>query len=123
MSDVDVLTRHFLQQRGMSAGSPDTCSCGWRTFPASGEENITERRARAFAAHQAQVLADARRGQPTAAKTMRDRCGFTSRDMGASWSDAFTYAVIFGWDAELIAFLRDAHDRFRTLPDYNSTKD
>lgn len=62
--------------------------------------------------------------------------GFTPRDMGADWPEAFTYAVVFGWDdpdpesdamAEMAArwdwdepmveFLRDAHRRFQALAD------
>lgn len=72
------------------------------------------------------------------AELMRNRCAFTSRDMGAEWADAFAYAVVLGWDDEddpdndgamrevaerhgwdpaLMAFLRDAHERFRALED------
>ncbi|WP_062516502.1 hypothetical protein [Demequina gelatinilytica] len=93
-------------------------------------------------------------GDETAAGVMANRCAFTSRDMGADWPEAFTYAIVmgwgndddecesgecevafedckdpahrgmaerevaakFGWDETLIAFLRDAHDRFKALP-------
>jgi len=70
---------------------------------------------------------------------MRNRCAFTSRDMAEDWPEAFTYAVVmgwdcddpdegdhdagsemaekFGWDAELVAFIRDAHLRFEELAD------
>ena len=65
----------------------------------------------------------------TGAGLMRNRCAFTSRDMTADWADAFTYAVVaglsdedavagaedFGWDDAVIAFLRQAHDRFKAL--------
>ncbi len=78
-----------------------------------------------------------RSGDETGAGLMRNRCAFTSRDMAADWPEAFTYAVIFGWgpdeddpedsgawdavaakhgwDPELVAFLRDAHERFTRL--------
>ena len=68
---------------------------------------------------------------------MRDLCAFTSRDMGETAVDAFTYAVVlgwgpddddtddldarpdiaerFGWDPALMAFLDDAHQRFAAL--------
>jgi len=73
----------------------------------------------------------------TGAGRLRNHCAFTSRDMGADWTEAFTYAVVFGWDAEdsdgedgamdemaarwgwdetLVEFLRDAHRRFQALP-------
>ena len=74
-------------------------------------------------------------GGETAAGIMHNRCVLTARDMGADWPEAFTYAVVagwddeggeddsamlevaarFGWDAELIAFIRDAHQRFGAL--------
>lgn len=80
------------------------------------------------------VVADVER---SGARLMRDRCAFTSRDMAADWPDAFTYAVVLGWsgeddededalpevaerhgwDAAMVAFLRDAHERFRRLSD------
>jgi hypothetical protein len=69
---------------------------------------------------------------------MERRCAFTSRDMSLDWPEAFTYAVVFGWDSDpadsdnpddgwsefverfgwdepLIEFLRDAHRRFAEL--------
>lgn len=71
------------------------------------------------------------------AERMRDRCAFTSRDMAADWPEAFTYAIVLGWDADtrdgededamdevaerygwdaaLVEFLRDAHRRFEAL--------
>lgn len=71
-----------------------------------------------------------RNGDETGAGIMRNRCAFTPRDMGADWPEAFTYAVVLGWDdamAEMAArwdwdeamveFLRDAHRRFQHLPD------
>lgn len=78
------------------------------------------------------------RGNESGAGLMRNRCAFTSRDMGADWPEAFTYAVVmgwdneedpsdvgawqelaakFGWDSELIGFLIDAHRRFEELSD------
>lgn len=78
-------------------------------------------------------------GGETGAGAMRNRCAFTCRDMGADWPDAFTYAIVYGWggdsdepndagawdqqaakwgwDAELVEFLRDAHSRFDRLAD------
>lgn len=84
-----------------------------------------------------------RKGDETGAGIVRNRCAFTSRDMGASWSDAFTYAVVFGWDDDevpadgamdeqaerwqwdpaLVGFLRDAHARFAALPDRSARED
>lgn len=73
-------------------------------------------------------------GGETGAGLMRNRCAFTPRDMAADWPEAFTYAIVMGWDealggvaeaqewdAELVAFLRDAHSRFVTLPDRKET--
>ena len=64
----------------------------------------------------------------TAAGALRNKCAFTSRDMGADWPEAFTYAVVMGWDdamsevaerhgwdAELVAFLRRTHRNFERL--------
>lgn len=78
-------------------------------------------------------------GGETGAGIMRNRCAFTTRDMGHDWPEAFTYAIVLGWDSsdlgdgadeamrnqaakwgwdeELVAFLRDAHERFKTLAD------
>lgn len=75
----------------------------------------------------------------TGAGLMRNRCAFTSRDMGADWPEAFTYAVVmgwdgdpdepgdegawsemaerYGWDEDLLTFLRDAHRWFKRIPD------
>lgn len=76
-----------------------------------------------------------RSGRESGAGLMRNRCAFTSRDMAADWPEAFTYAVVFGWgdddepgawdelaekwgwDKELLDFLRDAHKRFSALRD------
>ena len=60
MRDAAVLARHYWLSRGMTYGSADTCSCGARTLPVAGDEEVAERRARAFAAHQAEALAAAR---------------------------------------------------------------
>lgn len=78
----------------------------------------------------------------TGAAIMRNRCAFTSRDMAADWPEAFTYAVVFGWDAdddedgvmdtiasrfgwdaELVAFLRETHERFKALADKTSASE
>lgn len=78
-----------------------------------------------------------RSGGESGAGIMRNRCAFTPRDMGADWPEAFTYAVVSGWDdpdvheddamdemaarwdwdPALVEFLRDAHRRFLALPD------
>lgn len=82
---------------------------------------------------------NARFGHETGAGLMRNRCAFTSRDMAADWPEAFTYAVVlgwdnddpdphpddrgamdqvaakYGWDDDLVAFLRDTHQRFLAL--------
>lgn len=84
-------------------------------------------------------------GGETGAALMRNRCAFTTRDMSEDWASAFTYAIVFGWDSdepqdiaedpdfpggamreqadrwgwdhELISFLRDTHERFAALAD------
>ena len=61
LRDAAVLARHYWQSRGMAHGAPDRCSCGAETMPVYGDEDIVERRARAFAGHQAEALAEARR--------------------------------------------------------------
>lgn len=86
---------------------------------------------------------DTRYGNETGAGIMRNRCAHTPRDMGADWPEAFTYAIVLGWhdepddivdedgpdaalrsiaarfdwDDELVAFLLDAHLRFKQLAD------
>lgn len=60
LRDAAVLARHYRLSRGMTHGSPDGCSCGAKTLPVSGDGDITDRRARAFAGHQAEMLAAAR---------------------------------------------------------------
>ena len=61
MRDAAVLARHYVESRGMSYGTPDRCSCGVETMPVSGYEDIIERRARSFAGHQAEMLAEIRK--------------------------------------------------------------
>lgn len=81
-------------------------------------------------------------GEESGAGIMRNRCAFTSRDMGADWPEAFTYAIVtgwdpdpadlmdgeeggamddiaakFNWDTEMVAFLRETHERFKALSD------
>lgn len=58
--DAAILAAHYHQAWGMSYGSPDRCSCGAQTRPAPGDEDVTVRRAQAFAEHQAKMLAAAR---------------------------------------------------------------
>jgi hypothetical protein len=78
-------------------------------------------------------------GGETGAGIMRSRCAFTPRDMSADWPDAFTYAIVMGWDdsegesaitgiaekfewdAALIEFVRDAHERFKQLADRHNS--
>lgn len=73
-------------------------------------------------------------GGETGAGIMRNRCAFTSRDMALDWPEAFTYAIVlgwhddnpeddatadvaekFGWDADLVAFLRECHEKFKEI--------
>ena len=69
------------------------------------------------------------------ADRMRDNCAFTSRDQAADWASAFTYAIVFGWggdeplvedcwqeiadrfgwDQELIDWLKRTHAEFEKL--------
>lgn len=75
-------------------------------------------------------------GGETGAGLMVNRCAFTAKDMGEEFDSAFTYAIVygwgpdepgdadcwpemaerFGWDEPLLAFLKDAHERFAALP-------
>ena len=59
--DIEVLARHWRQGTGLSWNSPDRCACGVETRPAKGDEDVSDRRALAFAEHQAMMLASARR--------------------------------------------------------------
>jgi hypothetical protein len=52
----EVLAAHWWQQRGMGYGSPDRCSCGAETRPEKGDDDVSDRRARAFAKHQAEMV-------------------------------------------------------------------
>lgn len=54
---ADVLAEHQKASWGMGSGTPDTCRCGARTMYEPGDEDVTIRRDRAFAAHQAKALA------------------------------------------------------------------
>lgn len=51
-----TLSRHQPVTTGMTYNSPDVCACGTKTLPVKGDEYPEIRRARAFAAHQADVL-------------------------------------------------------------------
>lgn len=55
-----ILARHYWEWRGLTQGAADACACGVQTFPAPGPEDATVRRARAFAEHQAKMLAAVR---------------------------------------------------------------
>ncbi len=66
MRDAAVLARHYWQSHGMSYSSPDRCSCGTETRPVAGDEDVSDRRARSFAGHQAEMLAAARRAAVSA---------------------------------------------------------
>lgn len=59
--DTAVLARHWRIGVGMTSGSPDYCACGAQTRPAPGDADVSDRRALAFAAHQAAMLAEARK--------------------------------------------------------------
>ena len=57
-----VLAEHWWHARGMTVTSSDRCACGAFTDPADGDEDVSVLRARAFAAHQAEmVVAELRR--------------------------------------------------------------
>jgi hypothetical protein len=60
---AEVLAAHWRDSGGMSYGSPDRCVCGVKTLPEPGETDVTERRATAFAAHQADELTKAGYGK------------------------------------------------------------
>ena len=66
MNDIDritdILSHHWWESRGMSWNSADGCSCGAHTLPQPGDADISERRALAFAKHQAEMLAGDRWG-------------------------------------------------------------
>lgn len=64
LRDANVLADHYWQERGMSVGSADRCSCGAWTIPFPGDTEAGERRAQAFAQHQAEMLAIARGDLP-----------------------------------------------------------
>lgn len=51
-----ILAIHWLESRGMSYGTPDRCVCGVTTSPLPGDEDVSVRRARAFAGHQAAAI-------------------------------------------------------------------
>lgn len=53
---VAILAEHQLESHGMTYGSADRCTCGAKTYPEPGPEDIMVRRAWAFAVHQAAVL-------------------------------------------------------------------
>ena len=75
-------------------------------------------------------------GGETGAGLMRNRCAFTPKDMGYEFDSAFTYAIVFGWedalseqadkwgwDEELVAFIRNAHEQFAALSDRREDDD
>lgn len=57
---LTVLKQHQVQSRGMTSGTPDRCICGREVMPepSTGEfnEDILDRRHRAFAKHQEDML-------------------------------------------------------------------
>lgn len=53
---VGILTAHQKVSMGMTSGSPDTCKCGERLYPKPADDEVTVRRDKAFAAHQADAL-------------------------------------------------------------------
>jgi hypothetical protein len=59
--DAEVLEQHWRESTGMTRNSPDRCACGVETRPADNDGDILDRRARAFAQHQAEMLEAARR--------------------------------------------------------------
>ena len=54
----DVLAFHWRRGSGLTHNSPDVCACGARTLPEKGDEDVSERRARAFAKHQTERILD-----------------------------------------------------------------
>lgn len=56
---AELLAQHRVELHGMSHRTPDRCTCGATTMPLAGDDDIAERRARAFALHQAEEVRDA----------------------------------------------------------------
>lgn len=54
-----ILAGHQVVASGLTATSPDRCRCGELVSPATGDEEISIRRHRAFAAHQVTVVQEA----------------------------------------------------------------
>lgn len=54
---AEVLARHQCVAMGMTYQSPDRCRCGVETLPQPGDEDVSIRRDRAFATHQAEQVA------------------------------------------------------------------
>lgn len=54
---ADILGNHQVERRGMTSGAPDVCTCGTETWPLASADDVMIRRNRAFARHQAEVLA------------------------------------------------------------------
>ena len=74
-----ALASHSLDGGGCSCGTPDSCLCGERVYPEpqADHEDITERRALAFAKHQSDAL------MPTVVQALTDAWdnGFIAADM------------------------------------------
>ncbi|KNX38080.1 coiled-coil domain-containing protein [Luteipulveratus halotolerans] len=101
---LDTLAMHQREQSGMSYGAPDRCRCGAETYPERGDEEVTIRRDRAFAAHQAAALAG---GEASAEPNTHDRApGLypVLRPNAAEWQ-------VLEWDGE-DWLTQDGHTEF-----------
>jgi hypothetical protein len=58
---MDVLAAHYIRAHGMTYSTPDRCACGVEAYPQDGDEDVSVRRARAFAAHQTAMLIEHRK--------------------------------------------------------------
>jgi hypothetical protein len=67
---AEVLAEHQKVSMGMTYGSPDTCKCGARIYPAQGDTEVTLRRDAAFGVHQFSELAAAGFGDVREAGTV-----------------------------------------------------
>lgn len=57
---LTVLSAHYVRVTGLTSSTPDRCACGAETLPSDSDDYVDVRRARAFAAHQAAMITDAR---------------------------------------------------------------
>jgi hypothetical protein len=73
-SDVEgmaaVLKGHRIESQGMTRTSPDTCTCGFKSYSPESEDRSNEGRAKVHTAHLAEALAAA--GYGSKAETLRN---------------------------------------------------